>query len=189
MGHRFDPRKAGRLESEERRRRLPPKEILAKIGLSPGMVLADVGAGSGYFALPAAEVVGPSGKVFALDLSEEMLGLLRAKNPPPQVEVLACGEARLPLDNGAADLVLAAFVLHEAPDPKAFLRELHRVARPGGRAALLDWLPIHEEEGPPLEERIPPEEAGRLLRSAGFRVFKEETFGGSFFLLMGLKAG
>lgn len=187
MGHRFDPRKAARLESEERRRRLPPKEVFAKIGLSPGMVLADVGAGSGYFTLPAAEVVGPSGKVFALDLSEEMLGLLRAKNPPPQVEVLACGEACLPLGEGTADLVLAAFVLHEAPDPEAFLREIHRVARPGGRAALLDWLPLDEEEGPPREDRIAPEEAAGLLRRAGFRLLGEEVFGGSFFLLLGLK--
>jgi SAM-dependent methyltransferase len=187
MAHRFDPRKVAKLESEERRRRLPPEKVLAKIGLKEGMVLADVGAGSGYFTLPAAEVVGPSGKVFALDLSEEMRNHLLAKNPPPPVEVLPCEESRLPLADGVADRVLAAFVLHEARAPAEFLRELYRVARPGGRVAVLDWVPLEEEEGPPLEDRIAPEEARRLLRQAGFHPVEEEPFGGSFYLLLGLK--
>lgn len=188
MGHRFDPKEAPRLDSQERRRRLPPEEVLEKIGLRRGMVLADVGAGTGYFTLPAAELVGPSGKVFALDLSEEMLSLLRAKNPPLQVEVLSCGETRLPLPEGAADLVLAAFVLHEVSAPLAFLRELRRIVRPKGRVALLEWLPLQEEEGPPLKERLAPETASDLLREAGFLPCGEEGLGGSYYLLFGLPA-
>ncbi|MGC8763449.1 MAG: class I SAM-dependent methyltransferase [Acidobacteriota bacterium] len=186
MAHRFDPANVHKLESEERRR-LPPQEILQRVGLGEGMVFADVGAGAGFFTLPAAGLVGASGKVYALDVSEEMLAHLRAKTLPPQVEVLLCGEESLPLPGACCDLVFSAFVLHEVPRPAAFLRELGRVAKPRAAVVVLDWRPIEEEEGPPLEERIAPEKAEGLFAAAGLSIGGTESVGGSFYLVRGFR--
>ncbi|RUM88282.1 MAG: methyltransferase, partial [Thermodesulfatator sp.] len=62
MAHRFDPRKKHKLESEERRRLLPPEAVLELLELTPGETLVDLGCGPGYFALPAAERLGPKGR-------------------------------------------------------------------------------------------------------------------------------
>ena len=69
----FDPSRRHRLSSSERRRRLPPEKILAEIGLGPGDTFVDIGCGTGFFTLPAAMRVGPSGKAIGLDISPEMI--------------------------------------------------------------------------------------------------------------------
>ncbi|MEM4326044.1 MAG: methyltransferase domain-containing protein, partial [Candidatus Pacearchaeota archaeon] len=75
--HKFDPRNAHKLLSEERKRVLPAYEILRSSGLMDGMVFADIGCGNGYFTLPALEIVGEKGKVYSIDVQKEMLDELK----------------------------------------------------------------------------------------------------------------
>ncbi len=75
----FHASQAARLDSPERLIWLPPGEVVAHLGLAPGMTVADIGAGTGYFTLPIAKQVGPHGKVYAVDLQPDMLAILAKK--------------------------------------------------------------------------------------------------------------
>lgn len=168
MANKFDPDRAQAvLDSPERHRAMPPGRTLRALGLRRGMTFVDAGVGTGYFALPAAELVGPQGRVYALDVEERMLALLRAKEPPPWVEVLACEESRFPLPDGVADLTLACFVLHEARDPVAFLSELGRVAKRRTPVVVLEWAKRRQPEGPPFRERLHHHRTEALVFEAG----------------------
>ena len=79
MPHRFDARQRFRLLSEERQAALQPESLLRSLGLKEGMTLADIGCGPGFFTLPAAQIVGPSGSVFAADIEGEMLSTVRSR--------------------------------------------------------------------------------------------------------------
>ncbi|MGB9913382.1 MAG: class I SAM-dependent methyltransferase, partial [Candidatus Kapaibacteriota bacterium] len=105
----FDPEKKETLDTAERRKLLPPEEILLRSGLSEGTKIADVGCGTGYFSIPAAKIVGRSGKVFAIDISKEMLEELQNRLNPQEIhnlEILQSQEYSIPLTDSAVDFVL-----------------------------------------------------------------------------------
>jgi SAM-dependent methyltransferase len=83
----FRPERAHKLDDPERLKWLPPEVVVRQLA-HPGLRVADVGAGSGYFALPLAPAVPPGGRVFAVDLQPEMLQILRARVPPELPVVL-----------------------------------------------------------------------------------------------------
>jgi ubiquinone/menaquinone biosynthesis C-methylase UbiE len=163
MAHTFDPSNALRLEREERHAMLQPSHTLARFGVSRGMTVVDVGAGTGFFTRAAAELVGPDGHVHAMDVSEAMLGHLRDLGAPPNVSLSLSGPHSVPLPSAIANVVLAAFVVHEAPDRKAFIRELIRLLKPEGKVLVFDWKRQQEEHGPPMAERLDELELDRLL--------------------------
>ena len=183
MAHKFDPAHLNSLENPDRYRAMPPEKILRELGLGPGMTFVDVGAGSGFFSLPAAALVGPEGAVYALDLLPEMLERLRSKRPPPWLKTLPSEESRLPLADGIADIALACFVLHETEAPVAFLKEMGRVTKPGALVVLIDWAKVRQEEGPPYEHRIHHHRAEELALEAGLRFRKAEMITPSHYAL------
>ena len=73
MTHKFDAKNRHKLDNPKRREMLPPEKTLIRLGLKQGDIVADIGCGIGYFTIPAANIVGDSGKVFAMDISPEML--------------------------------------------------------------------------------------------------------------------
>jgi ubiquinone/menaquinone biosynthesis C-methylase UbiE len=169
---RFRPSQMHRLEDPDRLKWLPPDEILARFGFQPGWTVADVGAGTGYFTLPIARAVGSAGRVFAVDVSSEMLHRLRVRLAEAALANVECVEAEASattLPAGSCDLVLLANVWHEFDDHAAVLAEARRILSPAGRIALLDWRPdVEPDHGPPLEHRIAPEAAAHSLARAGF---------------------
>lgn len=171
MPHKFNPAHMARLESEERRRRQPPERLLAAIGVTAGSRLVDIGCGPGFYALPAAEVVGAQGHVFALDLQDAMLARVRERAAAAglhNMEALQSEESRLPLPDAATDIALVANVLHECADRVGFLREVRRVLVPGGRVAIIEWRKEPMEMGPPLAERMAASDVAAALTEAGF---------------------
>ncbi len=171
-GHKFHLDRRTYLDSEERRSYLDPGAILDALGVRSGMRIADIGAGTGFFALPAAERVGPSGHVDAVDLAPEMLEDLRtkvAKARVTNVTAVRSTEDRVPLPDASVDLVLLACVLHELDGPGT-LRECRRILRPGGRLGIVDWKKEEMEFGPPKEHRLSEDDARDVLESAGFAV-------------------
>ncbi len=169
-GHKFDPAHRAYLDSEERRSYLDPDAILGAFGVGPGAVLADIGAGTGFFAIPAAKRVGPTGRVYALDVEPAMLEDLRAKARGAGLEnlqILRSQEDRLPLPQSSVDLALLACVLHELDGPGT-LRECARVLKPTGRLAVVDWKKIEQEIGPPRKHRLDEGEARAFLLRNGF---------------------
>lgn len=187
MAHKFDPNKVHRLEKPERYRSMPPERTLRALGLKRGMTFVDVGAGTGFFSLPAASLVGPEGRVHALDLEPAMLKLLKEKNPPAWLEAARCEESRLPLPDGVADLAFTCFVLHEARDPVAFLREMGRVAKPYSPVVVLEWAKRRQEEGPPFEDRLHHHRTEELMLEAGLCFKRLEFFNPSQYAATGFR--
>src|SRR5688572_17200303 len=98
-GHKFDASMRGHLLDPKRARHLPAKKILSKFPLTAGTAAVDIGCGPGYWTIPMAEIVGPTGIVYAVDLEEAMLGDLRARlssRPELRVQVLRSTEDKLP---------------------------------------------------------------------------------------------
>jgi len=167
----FHHHHAHKLEDPERKTWLPPGEVVEALAIRAGEHVADVGAGTGFFALPFAAAAGASGWVAAVDLQPEMLALLRDKPAQPGSAVIApvLGTAlKTGLATGEFDLVFLGNVWHELDDLDAVITEAKRLLRPGGRIAILDWRPdVAGPPGPPLEHRIPEEAVVERLRSQG----------------------
>ena len=166
---------------------MSPERLLRKLGLKRGMVFVDVGAGTGFFSLPAAALVGPLGRVYALDVEPLMLERLRAKGPPPWVEPVRCGEDRLPLGDCVADLVFACFVLHEIEAPAAFLKEMARVAKPRVPIVVVEWAKRRQPEGPPFEERLHHHRTEAIFLEAGLCFQSLEFLNPSQYIVTGFK--
>lgn len=162
-----------KLDSDERRRHQPPGPLVALLASSDPAVIADLGAGTGYFALPLAEAL-PAARVLALDLEPRMLALLgeRAaeRGLAERIERRPVEAApRLPLADGEADAALLASLWHELPEPAATLAELARALAPGGRIVVCDWSPEGStEHGPPADHRLPAAHCERALAAAGW---------------------
>lgn len=154
-----------------RREHLDPDRFWADLGLAAGQTVVDVGAGIGYFALPAARRVGPLGRVHAVDVSPYMVSHVAreaANAGLGQLVAAVSGEHTLPVGTGVADLVLVAFVIHEVVDGARLLAEAGRVLRPGGRLVLLDWTTDADEPGNlPRRLRYAPATVQYLVRKAG----------------------
>ncbi len=166
------------LDSPERGRTQDPATVVRHAGLRAGQTVVEVGAGTGYFALPAARAVGPGGRVFAVDISEELVRLLKERANAEHLgwlRAVQSTEERIPLPTGAADVVLLANVLHDIP--ASTLQEAIRLLRPGGRLVNVDWGPGPTPHGPPASVRISPAAARRLLGEHGLRTIEEWPFG------------
>lgn len=190
LAHKFDPDKWRKLESPERRAILPPEQILEDIGLRSGHAFVDVGAGTGYFALPAAARVGSGGQVWAVDVERQMLDLIggRIAESDLPVELVLSEQLSIPLDDGMADHVFTSTVLHEVPsDGRAeFVSEMARLLKPGGLLTILDWAPVAERtQGPPNHIRLPRSDVDALLARANIDVVSSESFGSDFYIVQG----
>ncbi len=163
---------AHKLEDPERLKWLPPSEVFSRLHLIWGSRVADVGAGTGYFSIPIAKAVGDAGKVFAVDVQQEMLDKLRQKldqpDSPQNISLHLGAATELPLDDGGVDLAFYANIWHELDDHDAALREAIRVTKSTGRIALLDWRSDQESPpGPPQEHRISAETIVSFLQTNG----------------------
>ncbi|MGD2178093.1 MAG: class I SAM-dependent methyltransferase [Anaerolineae bacterium] len=173
---RFDPDNRGALLNARRRERWDPLRFLARLNMRAGQTVLDLGCGPGFWTLPLAEIVGPSGTVWALDVSQEMLDALAARHPPPQVRLLRGELPAIDLPDAAdsrhpgVDWIWAAFVFHEVEPAERLAAEMRRVTRPGGRVAVLDWRPdAPGDNGPARSRRVSAARVGEHLEAAGFR--------------------
>lgn len=142
------------LERHERESEENPELALNAIGLRPGMVVADVGAGVGYFALRMAKRVEPGGKVYANDIQPEMLRRLRKKAAEENItniQTVLGGESDPKLPAGKLDLILLVDVYHEFSQPQRMLQKIRESLKPDGRLVLLEFrkedpsIPIRPE--------------------------------------------
>ena len=185
----FDPSQVHKLEAPERLRWLPPGEVLGWLELRPGMTVADIGAGTGYFAIPLARAIGPTGRVWAVDLQPELLEMLQGKlakpDAPANIVTLEGTASSTELADSSCDIALLANVWHELDDPATALAELARILKPGGRIAVLDWRPdVERPPGPPLEHRLSAREVQRFFEDHGKRVNAVRNVGQYSYLVL-----
>jgi ubiquinone/menaquinone biosynthesis C-methylase UbiE len=156
-----------------------PERVLRALGVRRGQVVADVGAGPGFWTLPLARRVGPGGHVFALDPEPAALETLRRRLARARVRnvtpVLNDDTApRLP--DATCDLAVIVNAYHHFPEPAAFLKRLVRCLKPGGRLVNIDWADRDTPKGPPAGRRIPPATFLRHARRAGLALVREHRF-------------
>ncbi|MBI5971060.1 MAG: class I SAM-dependent methyltransferase [Deltaproteobacteria bacterium] len=187
MAHKFDPQHLERLLSADRLKDIAPKELLGSEGLKAGQVFADVGCGPGFFTLPAAELVGSGGRVYAIDAQQEMLEFLKKRNPPKCVHIVRSEEEKIPLKDGEADFALMAYVLHEVRDQIVFLNEVRRILKKDGILLVIDWKKLKEEKGPPIEERLTEGQTCGFLKKAGFLNVTTSSLNQSHYKIVAVK--
>lgn len=136
---------------------LPPEAVAASFGcanpvalaeLAPGEVVLDLGSGGGIDVLLSARRVGPSGKAYGLDMTDEMLELARTNQTNSgvtNVEFLQGHIEAIPLPDASVDVVISNCVINLSTDKEAVFAEIHRVLRPGGRVCVADV--VNDGEG------------------------------------------
>jgi predicted methyltransferase len=157
-----------------------PDEIIRTMGLRDGDVVADLGAGTGYFTRRLARSVAPSGRVYAVDIQPEMIALLKRHVEKAGLTnvVPVLGEGDDPkLPKGALDWILLVDVYHELQHPKAMLARMREALKPTGRIALVEYrlegtTALHIREA----HRMSPKQVAAEWQPAGFRLVKLHEF-------------
>lgn len=170
-GHRFNPDKAGKLLDRKRKQIIAPEKVMELFELRRSDIVAELGAGNGYFTIPVA--VNTDQTVYAVDIEPKMLDLLKEHARIKNVKNIKCVESTLeciPISDGEVDKILIAFVIHEVPDRQKVYKELKRIKKQEGRIVLVEWEAVESKMGPPLKERIPSEELQKELEINDFEV-------------------
>ena len=163
------------LERPERESEEAPSRAVEALELAPGMVVADIGAGSGYYTVRMANKVGPTGKVFATDIQVGMLSLLmrRVNSEGINNVVPVQGAVDDPrLAAASIDLALMVDVYHELAAPQAFVRKLRDALKPGGRLVLIEFR--KEDPRVPIQEahKMSVEQVRQELDADGYAIDK-----------------
>lgn len=141
------------LERPEREDEEKLSVLVDSLGLKPGMVVADVGAGSGVISLMIADRIGPKGKVLAVDVQEEMLVLLQKKLDQLKIQNVepVKGTIRSPnLKENSVDLAIMVDVYHEFSHPYEMMLELSKAIKTGGRIVFVEY----RREDPEVRQKI-----------------------------------
>jgi SAM-dependent methyltransferase len=178
MEHRFDDPDAlaKRFDDPARDTWQLPARVISTLGLKPGQIVADIGAGTGYFSIRLARSVAAP-KVYAVDIEPAMVTHLRhraaAENLSNVVAVQAAADSpKLP---EPVDLVLVVDTYHHIGDRVSYFRKLQQSLRLGGRVAIIDFRP-DSPEGPPAEFRFSPEKFKSEMTQAGYRLAAQHDF-------------
>ncbi|MGH9804699.1 MAG: methyltransferase domain-containing protein [Candidatus Acidiferrales bacterium] len=154
-----------------------PAEVMDALGISSGDVVADVGAGNGYFTFHIAGRVGPAGRVYAVEIDEEALDKIKQrarKERLGQIESIlgATNDPRLPTDSLDAVLIVNAY--HEMREYDSMLAALFRALRPGGRLGVIDAAtePGEDRETYFRRHRVPAELVREDAERSGFRFLR-----------------
>lgn len=167
-----------RLEDPARLEWQKPDEVVAAVGLRPGDVACDAGAGPGYFAVRLARAVGPSGRVHAIDVEPRMISLLEQRAREAGVAnvlpLLAPEGEGLPPE--PCDAILVVNTFHHFPDGPGYLRRLAGRLKPGGRIVNVDFHAGELPVGPPPDHKVSREDFLAAARAAGLEVAEERDF-------------
>lgn len=155
-----------------------PAEVVALMEVKPGMTVADLGAGTGYFLGPLSAAVGAEGRVLGLDVEDTLVHHMSQRaERQGWANVTA---RRVPYDDpelaaGSVDRVLTVNTWHHIGDRPRYAAKLLRALKPGGRVYVVDYT-LDSPSGPPPEHRLPPEQIIRELEEGGFEAeVVEET--------------
>ncbi|MDD5165519.1 MAG: methyltransferase domain-containing protein [Candidatus Pacebacteria bacterium] len=155
-----------------------PNANLSKLGLSLGMKVVDLGAGSGFYTIESARRVGPGGRVYAIDVQKDLLERIRtagAQQNLRNIEVVWANAEKIggtKLRENIADRVIASNVLFQIEKPEEFALEIKRLIKPGGKVMVIDW-----NGGSPLSPKtlFPSARAQMLFEKIGFKL--DQSFG------------
>jgi predicted methyltransferase len=153
-----------------------PHDVIQALKLKPDAVVADIGAGTGYFAVRFAHMV-PKGKVYGLDTEADMVKYLSERATREGLRNLTALQVApdVPQLPEKADLILLVNVYHHIESREAYFRRMQQSLRAGGRIAVIDFT-MDAPQGPPKRARIAPERVKSELERAGYRLAEQHAF-------------
>jgi len=137
--HIYSAKEADKLDSNIRRFFQNPYKILAP-HINSGMTVMDYGCGNGYFSIPIANIVGNYGKVYSVDIQNEMLEKLATKlsaSDIKNVTQILNGVDKMPMTE-TVDFIIAVYVVHEIPDKEIFFKEIYDILKPNGKLLVIE---------------------------------------------------
>lgn len=169
-------------------------DVFKEAGVEAGMHVADLGCGNlGYFAIPAAKIVGKNGVVYAVDILKSVLqsvegrakqeGLDNLKTVWSNLEIIGATK----IEEGSLDATFVINMLFQSKKDDLVLKEAYRLLKNGGKMIIIDWLRISTPFGPPQEDRTNPEEIKRVAQDAGFKLIDEFEAGSYHYGMMFVK--
>lgn len=169
----------GALEDPKRDAYQKPHEVITALGLRAGEIIADIGAGSGYFTFRLAHHVGDKGRVYAVDVSPDMIvhinRRIRELKVGNVVSVLAEPNDPLLADR-SVDRFFFCDSWHHIENQTQYLSVMKGMLKPKGEVVMIDFHKKDLPVGPPLQMKIAREDVIKQLESNGFRLSKEHTF-------------
>lgn len=174
----FKPEDLSELEASDRDEWQQPGKIMDILRIGEASVVADLGAGSGWFTIRLANRVGPNGRVYAEDVQKPMIQAIKVRVDRlglKNVETIFGTDVdpRLPRP---VDAVLMVDAYHEAEKPVALLTNVAKSLKPEGRIGIVDFRKDGGGPGPAMEERVDPETVIRDVQAAGLVLRSRETF-------------
>ncbi|MDZ4851811.1 MAG: class I SAM-dependent methyltransferase [Pirellulaceae bacterium] len=153
-----------------------PSQMLSQLDLKPDLVVCDMGCGNGFYSLTMAEMVGPNGKVLAVDIQPQMLQMLSRRAAETKIDNIdmILGTVTDPkLPSGKVDLVLMVDVYHEFSHPQAMLAAIRKSLSPNGRIALVEYR--EEDPSVPIkpEHKMSKRQILKEYSANGFKVGSE----------------
>lgn len=155
-----------------------PGSVVAEMGLQKGQTVADFGCGSGFYVLPAAQVVGDAGTVLAVDVQESKLastmsaarqyGLKNVQVLKADLDQIAIG-----ISEGSYDAVIMASILHEISSQDMLLKNAYRILKTGGKVLAVEWKKEITPIGPAMEVRVSQSELEKTFVDKGFHKEKD----------------
>jgi ubiquinone/menaquinone biosynthesis C-methylase UbiE len=173
---------------------IDPATLWAALDLPRSITFLDLGCGQGNYSLAAADRIGPTGTVYAVDLWEEGIAALKARAAQEgraNLKPLAGAAGQVPVESGSVDVGLMATVLHdlvEAGTAAGALAEVSRVIKAGGRLAIVEFDKIGGPPGPPRHIRLDPAEVEALVAPYGFARQQTVKLGPYNYLITFLKS-
>jgi len=166
------PRSRGGWEDVQRDAWQKPEEVIRVLAIHPQEVVADIGAGSGYFARRLAKY---AGKVYAVDVDARALKRAAEGAPPNLITILAApDDPKLP--RASVDTVFFCNALHHISRRPEYLRRLLEALTPGGRIANIDFHKRPLPVGPGLDHKLDEQEVRREFEAAGYKLTKQYDF-------------
>lgn len=153
-----------------------PHEVIRALALQPDAIVADIGAGTGYFTIRLAHMV-PKGRVYGVDTEPAMVKHLSERAKKAGIANVTAVQAKPgdPALPGKADLVLFVDVYHHVENREAYFRQLQHSLRPGGRVGVIDFR-LDSPVGPPKSARIEPDRVKDEMKRAGYVLAQEHAF-------------
>ena len=170
------------LDRAERDQYQKPDQVVDTLGLKPGMAVADLGAGSGYFTRRFVKAVTDTGKVYAIDVEQEMLAYTKASIErlpiPSNVEFILASSDNPKLPPNSVDLIFVCNVYHHLEDRDRYFAAVKPALKAGGRIAIVDFY--HDKRsgdvGFPRRHLVARETVVEEMRRAGYRLLREHDF-------------
>ena len=166
------------LEDPKRDAYQKPHQVLEALGIKEGEIVADIGAGSGYFTMRLAHHVGPAGRVYAVDVSPDMIRHLDAR--VRDAGLLNVSTILAPPDDPRLPQPVDRFVIvdvwHHVEDQAGYLAKMKKGLKPGGQIVMIDFHKRDLPVGPPAGMKIAREDLLKQMQEHGFRLVAEHTF-------------